>query len=80
MNGLFSTIGIIGKPADPKVAVTLNTLARHLASHGLEVVAESRSAELLAPDVSEACPLENLGERCDLAMVVGDHRPPGHPV
>ena len=71
MNGLFSTIGIIGKPADPKVAVTLNTLARHLASHGLEVVAESRSAELLASDVAEACPLENLGERCDLAMVVG---------
>jgi len=71
MNGLFSKIGIIGKPGDPRVASTLNTLAAHFTSHGLQLVAESRTHELLPEGMAGASPLESLGEQCDLVIVVG---------
>jgi NAD+ kinase len=71
MNGLFSKIGIIGKPGDPKVKTTLRTLADHLSGHGLAVVAEARSNELLDNGAGTACPLATLGEQCDLVIVVG---------
>ena len=71
MNSMFSKIGIIGKPCDPKVKTTLRTLADHLSSHGLEVVAEVRANELLDNGVDAAYPLETLGEQCDLVIVVG---------
>ncbi len=71
MNGLFSKIGIIGKPGDPKVAPTLRTLADHLSGHGLEVVAEARTNELLGTGAATACPLATLGEKCDLVILVG---------
>ena len=71
MNGLFSKIGIIGKPGDPKVAPTLRTLADHLSGHGLEVMAEARTNELLSTGAATACPLATLGEKCDLVILVG---------
>ena len=71
MNDLFSKIGIIGKPGDPKVKTTLRTLARHLSGHGLEVVTEVRTSALLVSGAGNACPLTTLGEHCDLVIVVG---------
>ncbi len=71
MNGLFSKIGIIGKPGDPKVTTTLRALAGHLSGHGLEVLAEARTNELLGTGAITACPLATLGEKCDLVILVG---------
>ena len=68
----FKTIGLIGKFATPSSAGTLCSVARLLENHGLEVLVDN-SCDALAercsmfPGVSK----EQLGERCDLVIVVG---------
>ncbi|NKN33549.1 NAD(+) kinase [Marichromatium bheemlicum] len=68
----FQTIGIIGKQGDPdKARSTLQALCSYLRAHALEVLLDAESAHLLDAAVGCALPLEALGERCDLVIVVG---------
>lgn len=68
----FQTIGIIGKQGDPdKARSTLRTLCAYLRAHALEVLLDAESAHLLDAPVGAARPLDELGERCDLVIVVG---------
>ncbi len=72
MDSPFKTIGLIGKPNHCKAAATLGRLHTFLQALGLEVLVEQRTGRQL-----EDVPAENLvklvelGERADLAIVVG---------
>lgn len=66
----FRTIGIIGKQDnDPRVAATIGRLTDYLCSRSLEVLFESATAA--AVGAADGLGLTQLGERCDLVVVVG---------
>jgi NAD+ kinase len=71
MASAFTTIGLIGKYNSPEVGDTLELVGRHLLGLGLEVVVDSGSSQLLPAGVFTVAEREALGERCDLAIVVG---------
>ncbi len=67
----FSTIGLIGKAGAAQVQETLLDLVRYLKERGHTVLLDQEGAAMLgAPDV-EAVNRRDLGERSDLAIVVG---------
>ena len=71
MTQRFKTIGIIGKPRDPRVAETVARLAEHLVAGGRDVFVERESlGEVAAPGI-ESVPRARIGEACDLAVAVG---------
>ncbi|NOX75086.1 MAG: NAD(+) kinase [Gammaproteobacteria bacterium] len=73
MSKQFNTIGIIGKHSDPTGGGTLKELIAYLQEQKLNVLVDKNSLEL-APELVgkfEAVDREILGERCDLAIVVG---------
>lgn len=65
----FSTIGVIGKTADPGVAPTLRSLVDYLRGRGCEVRLDPASADHLHE--RQAFTREQIGADCDLAVVVG---------
>lgn len=67
----FTCIGLIGKYQDPSVRATLKTLSEYLQQRRLQVVLDDSSAELLPGHGLETASRASLGERCDLAIVVG---------
>lgn len=67
----FKTIGLIGKYIDPAVADTVRALAVHLAGRGCTVLIDEDTARLLPGDVLAVADREEIGRRCDLAIVVG---------
>ncbi|MER2528105.1 MAG: NAD(+) kinase [Candidatus Competibacter denitrificans] len=70
-SSVFHTIGLIGKSGDPKVAVTLKQIAAHLHGRQLQVLVEERSARMLAEHDLETANWAGIGQRCDLAIVMG---------
>lgn len=67
----FKTIGLIGKYDDPSVGEAVTRLTAHIQSHGLQVLIDAGTAET-APDATwEVVSRDAIGERCDLAVVVG---------
>jgi NAD+ kinase len=67
----FKTIGLIGKYGDPSIAQTLTTMAGFLKERRLAVWLDDETAHTV-PDLGlDICNREQLGERCDLAVVVG---------
>ncbi|NMH64656.1 NAD(+) kinase [Shewanella salipaludis] len=70
MTTKFRTIGLIGKPHHQGTNQTLQRLHLWLEEQGLVVLVEERVASELGKDV-EAVDLLELGQRCDLAIVVG---------
>ena len=71
MTDSFSCIGLIGKFGDPTVGETLHALSNHLLSHNLTVLLDEATADVLPDHGLETASREQLGERCDLAIVVG---------
>ncbi len=71
MNPHFQRIGIVAKPDDPGVEQTVARLAHHLATRGVEVLAEVDISGLLHSDVCRTCTLASLGGEADLVIVVG---------
>lgn len=67
----FHVIGIIGRLGSPQVLDTIRKLKRFLLSRELHVLLEDRVAELLPGHSVETCSREELGQRCDLVIVVG---------
>src|SRR5688500_14988461 len=65
----FSTIGVIGKTADPGVAPTLRALVDYLRARGCEVRLDPASADQLRE--KHHFTREQIGADCDLAVVVG---------
>ncbi|MDV2858292.1 MULTISPECIES: NAD(+) kinase [Oceanimonas] len=67
----FNTIALIGKPDHKGANQTLVALYRYLDQLGLNVVIERRVGEQLGLDDAELLEMVELGERADLAIVVG---------
>ncbi|MDO6618647.1 MULTISPECIES: NAD(+) kinase [unclassified Shewanella] len=70
MTKKFQTIGLIGKPHHQGTNRTLKRLHHWLSMQGFDILAEERVASELKVEV-ESVDLTELGERCDLAIVVG---------
>ncbi|GAB6040618.1 NAD(+) kinase [Endothiovibrio diazotrophicus] len=67
----FRTIGLIGKYEDPSSAEIVHCIAGCLAERGLEVLLD-RSTSLITPIAGlETAERDELGKRCELAIVVG---------
>ena len=68
----FQTIGILGKSSDPgRVGPTVARLVGHLKTRGRAVLCDRTSAALLGLPAEAGLEAEDLGQRCDLAVVVG---------
>ncbi|AQS37406.1 putative sugar kinase [Shewanella psychrophila] len=66
----FQTIGLIGKPNHHGTHLTLKRLHHWLSMQGFDILVEERVAAEVGPQCKSVDLLE-LGERCDLAIVVG---------
>ena len=67
----FKTIGLIGKYGDPSIAETLTTMANFLKEQHLEVWLDDETARTV-PDLGlKIADREQLGQGCDLAVVIG---------
>lgn len=71
MHSSFKTIGIIGKPSDPSVAVTLSVLYDYLHQHHYEIVIAEDSAHFIVDPSVKSCPANAMGKLCDLVIAVG---------
>lgn len=70
MPKMFKTIGLIGKPNHHGTNLTLKRLHQWLKMKGFDVLIEERVAAEVAPN-SQSVDLLELGDKCDLAIVVG---------
>ncbi|GGI73506.1 NAD(+) kinase [Shewanella gelidii] len=70
MTTKFKTIGLIGKPHHQGTSQTLKRLHHWLSMQGYTILIEERVAADVQSDV-EVVDLLELGERCDLAIVIG---------
>ena len=67
----FKTIGLIGKYGDPSIAETLTTMANFLKEQHLEVWLDDETARTV-PDLGlKIADRIQLGQGCDLAVVIG---------
>lgn len=67
----FSTIGVIGKTADPGIAPALRTLVDYLTARGCTVRLDRSSGNHLGLAESKTYQREQLGADSDLVVVVG---------
>jgi NAD+ kinase len=67
----FSTIGVIGKSADPGIAPALRALLDYLTARGCEVRLDTSSVKHLGLPASQGFAREQLGADCDLVVVMG---------
>ncbi len=67
----FKLIGVIGRPGSMQVVETLKRLKTFLVSRNLEVVIEEAMSQLLPGHGLEVCSREQMGEQCDLVIVIG---------
>ena len=68
----FKQIGIIGKYADSSVSETLRALTDYLQARDVGILLDDATAEVWADNGLEVGNREQLGRKCDLAIVVGD--------
>ncbi len=67
----FSTIGVIGKTADPGIAPALRTLTDYLSARGCELRLDAATSGYLGLPGHMGLDREQLAEDCDLVVVVG---------
>jgi NAD+ kinase len=67
----FRTVGLIGKSDAERIAETLSELYRHLVQRGVRTIVDRDCARFIAGAVPESASVQEIGERCDLAVVVG---------
>jgi NAD+ kinase len=67
----FKTIGIIGKPSDPSIAVSLTALYTFLKQHGYTVIVAKDSAHFIDNESVKSSEIDTLGQHCDLVIAVG---------
>ena len=66
----FKTIGILGKPGGSGIAATLNVLYGYLQQH-YKVIIDTASVNAIKGDSVQTCPVDELGQRCDLVIAIG---------
>ena len=67
----FKIIGLVGKHGEPTPRDTLLALSEFLLQQGLEVYLEDETSQKLGTHSLQTASLQEIGERCDLAIVVG---------
>ncbi|HLT03773.1 MAG TPA: NAD(+) kinase [Pseudomonas sp.] len=67
----FRNIGIIGRLGSSQVLDTIRRLKRFLLDRHLNVILEEEIAEVLPGHGQQVCSRKNMGEVCDLVIVVG---------
>jgi NAD+ kinase len=67
----YTTVGLIGKTDHEGSRVSLNALVTELKERNCTILVEARIREELDDRSLEVCALETLGERAELAIVVG---------
>ncbi|NIF21045.1 MULTISPECIES: NAD(+) kinase [Pantoea] len=71
MNTHFNCIGIVGHPRHPTALTTHEMMWRWLTSKGYQVIVEKQIAKELALRDAQTGTLAEIGEKADLAVVVG---------
>lgn len=67
----FKSVGIIGKASDPRIAETLAVLFSFLKQYHYKIFVAEDCAQLIMTQAIETCPIDNLGEHCDVVIAVG---------
>ncbi|RUO32319.1 NAD(+) kinase [Aliidiomarina sedimenti] len=68
----FTCIGLMGKASMPEAQHSLIALYHGLLEHGCQILLEHSSWEMLDhPAGAELCSIDEIGQRADLAVVVG---------
>ncbi len=67
----FKTIGLIGKQNDPRVGEALETLSGYLLEKGFAVYLDEVNTDAVSNSSLDICSRNAIGERCDLAIVIG---------
>ncbi len=67
----FKTVALIGKYKTPEITEPLLRLAAFLSGKGIAVVVNSRTAENFSQHPYQEIPLEQMGDKVDLAVVMG---------
>ncbi len=67
----FSTIGLITKPGDIRLADTVRALLEHLHSKSIDVIVDETAADLLQDTGMIAQRRDVIVQRCDLGIVIG---------
>jgi len=67
----FRRVALVGKPDAQHITETLSALNRHLQSRGRQVLVEQGCAPLLEDGNVRIVHLSEMGDACDLAIVVG---------
>lgn len=70
MKTRFQRIALIGKTDSERIGLTLPKLYRHLRAQGFDVLVEQASAKFVE-NHPVTMPLTELGQHCDLAVVIG---------
>ncbi len=71
MTAQYKTIGLIGKPHHEGAEKTINSLYEFLTEEGYQVLIEESVANTIALENIVTASLVDIGERADLAIVVG---------
>ncbi|VDZ82070.1 Probable inorganic polyphosphate/ATP-NAD kinase [Kluyvera intermedia] len=71
MNNHFKCIGIVGHPRHPTALTTHEMLYRWLCTKGYDVIVERQIAQELKLDNVKTGTLAEIGQKADLAVVVG---------
>ena len=71
MSPAFRTIALIGKYKSPEIAESLMSLAEFLKSRGVDVLVEEGTADLVGAGGFPVVSYASIGERADLAIVLG---------
>lgn len=71
MSANFRTVGLIGKSDAERIAETLSELYRHMVQRGLRTIVDSDCARFITGATPESESVEEIGAKCDLAIVVG---------
>lgn len=67
----FKNVALIGKYKSPEIAEPLLKLAVFLEQRGVQVMLDPLTAEHVGKNRHEVLPLERIGERAELAVVIG---------
>lgn len=71
MSSQFKAVGLIGKYGDPGVEQALSLLANFLAGRRLEVLLDEQTAHTVPGLGLPVAHRDDIGRRCDLAVIIG---------
>ncbi len=71
MSSPFTTIALIGKHKNPEIAIPLLNLAEYLIEKNYKVLLDHLTASHVSSDKYPVLSLEEIGEKADLAVVMG---------